>query len=132
MSQSIESVDELKRKLELQRKALDETHRLIEGMEREAISKRREKYRPAAQLAHDLLCPYNHTDGCGWHYEGDEWGADAHDRWLRNIEKVVENSNLSSHYYHGFTFEKLVQLLNMLADMKKVDPRAISILQGIR
>jgi len=41
---------------------------------------------------HGILCHHNHTDGCGWFYEGsngtDDWGGQAHSRWLMSAKKV--------------------------------------------
>lgn len=44
-----------------------------------------EELKKVAALLHDQFCPHNHTDGCGWFYEGgydDTWGATTHSRYL--------------------------------------------------
>ena len=34
---------------------------------------------------------HNHTDGCGWGYEKDDWEGSEHQRWLDKIEKLVDH-----------------------------------------
>lgn len=50
-----------------------------------------EEHRIAINL-HKLLCHWNHTDGCGWEYEGrknslgvyeTDWNGHAHSRYLQ-------------------------------------------------
>ncbi len=50
---------------------------------------------PNQQLAitlHDVLCNWNHTDGCGWFYEVhkgvDDWHGHAHASWLQRATKI--------------------------------------------
>lgn len=50
---------------------------------------------PDHQLAlvlHDLLCTWNHTDGCGWYYEVhngiDDWGGLSHERYLKQAREL--------------------------------------------
>lgn len=64
---------------------------------------------PDHQLAkqlHDMLCTWNHTDGCGWYYEmknnqddwtennQDDWTGDAHGRYLINARIVMHQCDL--------------------------------------
>jgi hypothetical protein len=50
------------------------------------------EYRLAITL-HKSLCHHNHTDGCGWEYEGDKNGANwlghAHSRYLLKARRVM-------------------------------------------
>lgn len=43
---------------------------------------------------HQRLCRWNHTDGCGWHYEIKNgihnWNDHAHVQWLRNANLVMQ------------------------------------------
>lgn len=45
----------------------------------------------AIQL-HDILCTWNHTDGCSWHYELNnnvhDWNGHAHKEYLRKAVKL--------------------------------------------
>lgn len=59
-------------------------------------------YRPLACRAHEALCHWNHTDGCGcgWGYELDKenlhnWEAHTHRQWLEKIEKAVTKDGLT-------------------------------------
>ena len=51
--------------------------------------------RRIATLLHDRFCRSNHTNGCGWEYEGSgnsaNWDRHAHKRWL---EKGHEFMNM--------------------------------------
>ena len=51
---------------------------------------------PDQQLAkqlHDMLCTWNHTDGCGWYYEmknkQDDWTGYAHKQYLGHARKIM-------------------------------------------
>jgi hypothetical protein len=44
---------------------------------------------------HKLLCHHNHTDGCGWEYEGttnggEDWKGYAHARYLTKANKLLD------------------------------------------
>lgn len=47
-----------------------------------------------AEALHDMLCQFNHTDMCGWWYEGTEespnWGGYAHERYLQKARKLMK------------------------------------------
>lgn len=51
-----------------------------------------EEHRLAITL-HDMLCRWNHTDGCSWHYESKngiaDWGGHAHGEYLGKARRVV-------------------------------------------
>lgn len=44
----------------------------------------------AAEYLHEKLCRWNHTDGCGWHYQN--WDQPGPDRtsWLEKAEKALK------------------------------------------
>jgi hypothetical protein len=51
---------------------------------------------PEYQLAirlHDSFCRWNHTDGCGWHYEitkgVHDWNGHSHGSWLKKARRVL-------------------------------------------
>ena len=55
---------------------------------------------PDHQLAkelHGMLCTWNHTDGCGWHYEVhnkiDDWTGYAHSEYLKKAQKLICHCN---------------------------------------
>jgi len=48
-----------------------------------------------AEELHKYFCNQNHTDGCGWGYEGaneDKWERCAHKRYLDKAKKLLELS----------------------------------------
>ena len=46
-----------------------------------------------AKELHSMLCTYNHTDGCSWHYEfknkNDDWTGSAHTEYLKKAQKLI-------------------------------------------
>ena len=47
---------------------------------------------PAQEMAeaiHEAWCRLNHTDGCGWGYEGDSWAGSAHRSWLAKAQRIL-------------------------------------------
>lgn len=66
-------LDEERKLLEAQRadqqKALRLTQARLEAIARAEADAKLEPLKGLAKRAHDLLCPYNHTDGCSWRYE---------------------------------------------------------------
>jgi len=63
---------------------------------------------------HNRLCRWNHTDGCGWHYEVKDgihdWNSHDHARWLRNANLVMRSVELHPVSVNNIAdfFEKLV------------------------
>lgn len=43
-----------------------------------------------AEFLHTELCNHNHTDGCGWFYEGNDWEGYAHKKYLEKANKILE------------------------------------------
>jgi len=47
-----------------------------------------------AEALHDMLCHWNHTDGCGWFYEFKDgeanWDGWAHERYLKKARGVMK------------------------------------------
>ncbi len=61
----------------------------LEAIKRKEDAERLEPLKATAKRAHDLLCPFNHTDGCSWEYEGGSWSSSTHARWLQKIDTLV-------------------------------------------
>jgi hypothetical protein len=108
----------------------------IKNLEREERDRKLEELKPLAAKAHNLLCQYNHTDGCGWGYEEDcknksPWTCETHSRWLDKIDKIVngEPSDSYSRGYKPVSKELLECILDKVADIKAMDPEAWYILQ---
>lgn len=56
-----------------------------------------------ARQLHNLLCQWNHTDGCGWYYESknkkEDWAGQAHARYLskaRMLTHQCKTKNIST------------------------------------
>lgn len=94
----------------------------------EERKRRQEPYRNLAEKAHDLLCPYNHTDGCGWGYEKDSWGGHAHRRWLDSIEALLSGEET----FRPVKEEELDKLLDHVAQMKQIHENAMYILSRLQ
>jgi hypothetical protein len=92
-------------------------HKRMEELKKEIEVKEKEiqlfEYREAAELAHDTLCRWNHTDGCGWEYEKDRvnpWGEWAHDDWHTRVVKYCNT--------YG------VDVATLTAELKAIKPYA--------
>jgi len=48
---------------------LDKIQRQIDKLEAEEYQAQGKPYRELAELAHTILCNYQHDDQCGWGYE---------------------------------------------------------------
>ena len=90
--------------------------------------------KPLAIKAHDVLCTWNHIDGCGWHYEIDKQGNhswegkySAHARWLANVEKWLEHKKFGS----SLTPERLTEILDLIAKGKAIHQDFLYIVQHV-
>ena len=92
-----------------------------------------EPLRGLAARMHDLLCAWNHTDGCGWEYErvggGHNWAAYSHDRWLRHVLRMIEGTDAFSRLARPVSREALESLLEHVAPMKAAHPDALYLLR---
>lgn len=94
-------LDELKKQAREARKNLDKLQEAVADAEAAAKMERQLPLRECAELAHNLLCAYNHTDGCAWGHEcdnADPWKPgrySAHVVWLDRVEKTLEESHMS-------------------------------------
>lgn len=98
----------------------------LEKLKRKEADAKLEPLKTTAARAHDLLCPYNHTDGCGWEYEQGSWQSDAHSRWLRRIDTLV----------NGNTYDKpkaTLSEINIVLDaVEELKPKVKTALDLIR
>ncbi len=50
--------------------------------------------RQLAISLHEILCHWNHTDGCSWHYEMDNgkhrWDNQAHSSYLKKAQAMIK------------------------------------------
>lgn len=107
-----------------------------EAHEKKKAAERLEPLKELAILAHDVLCSWNHTDGCGWGYEVDgkdhNWSAHAHYRYLERVDELVNGGQRG---YQGQRVmprtspETLREILTMLAAIKAKHPEALWMLR---
>jgi glutamate synthase domain-containing protein 3 len=57
-----------------------------------------------AELLHEKLCSWNHTDGCSWHYESWDDIGNARKRYLEKAENILKVSDYK-------TAEKIIRLI---------------------
>ena len=92
-----------------------------EALEQKRRLEQLEHLKPLAVRAHDLLCQWNHTDGCSWHYEikdgeHNEWVGEycAHARWLAAVEEWTQHQGCGER----LTPEKLSAILDIVEQGK--------------
>lgn len=99
-----------------QRQAREDLEK-AEARERE---RRLDALKPLAIRAHDALCAWNHTDGCGWGYEihngVHNWNGTAHVQALRKIEEWIKPSQYSRN--EAIPVEELEQFIGIVEDIK--------------
>jgi hypothetical protein len=68
-----------------------------------------------AEALHTLLCRWNHTDGCGWHYEirggQHDWAGSSHGPYLtkaRGVMAFCKSHRLNPN--EALDFVKMVQM----------------------
>ena len=93
----------------------------------EEILERQKPLRELAHRAHNLLCAYNHTDGCGYGYEGDDWTGHAHKRWLDKVEQCVAGGDK----FQRSTVEEFTAFLDGVAAIRQVCPKWRYIMQEL-
>lgn len=98
----------------------------LEAIRRKEEAEKLEPLKATAERAHDLLCPYNHTDGCSWGYEGDSWQSSAHSQWLRRMDTLVNGGVYDK---PKATLEEINTILDAIAGLK---PRVKTALELIR
>ena len=98
----------------------------LEAIKRAEDEAKLEPLKVTAERAHDLLCPYNHTDGCSWGYENGSWQSDAHSRWLRRIDVLV---NGGSYDKPKATLSEINLVLDAVADLKPKVRTALDLLR---
>jgi hypothetical protein len=91
------------------------------------------RIRPLAERYHDLCCNYNHRDGCGWGYEGDNWESYAHNSWLQKTALLI--GVIPPSYYERektvMSEEIFVKLLDAYENIKKIHPSAAFLFRKI-
>jgi len=88
--------------------------RRAEEEARDAIPLLPEEKEIATKL-HDLLCHWNHVDGCGWHYAKDtdhEWNREfSHVKYLTMTRFMLE---------HEVNTDEVIKFLQLTAEAKAI------------
>lgn len=116
----------LEAQLRDQEKVLQATRDRLEAMRKAEEAEKLEPLKATAERAHDLLCPFNHTDGCSWGYEGNSWRGSAHSAWLRKINTLV---NGDSYTRPKTNLTEINLVLDAIAEVKPKVPTALDLLR---
>jgi hypothetical protein len=105
--------------------------------EKEALKKLNVEERVLREIAglfHSMMCPYNHTDGCGWGYEedtgGDRWRLSSHAEWLRKTEVAFCKKGSNRHMTEAK--DDAIKFVNLLKSVKAEYPSFFFMLRDIR
>lgn len=110
-----------------QEKARKASEALERARDREAEA-RREPLRMLVERAHNCLCAYNHTDGCGWGYEN-SWNGWSHNRWLSHYDQLI---NGDRHNKPKVTLKEVETIISMVEELKpKVKSAMFLLRQGL-
>lgn len=126
-------IDALRTKEREAEKVAREVRDMREQLEQQRRMEEVDHLKPLAIRAHDILCRWNHTDGCGWHYEikGNchHWTGtySAHARWLKAVEEWTQHQK----YGTTLTPEKLSELLDIIERAKAVHPDFLGIVCNV-
>ncbi len=67
--------------------------KLVEVEAAEEIERQLPAEHQLANILHELLCHWNHTDGCGWYYEFKnrvaDWDRDTHKGYLKKAVNLI-------------------------------------------
>lgn len=98
--------------------------RMAQDRERE---ERRAPLKALVKRAHACLCRWNHTDGCGWSYEGDNWDSHAHYRWLAHYDRII---NGDAYNKPTTTMEEVETIIGMAESLKPKLRTGLWLLRG--
>ena len=109
-----------------QQKIAQKTRDRLESLKKKEEAERLEPLKATAQRLHDLLCPYNHTDGCSFDYEGDNWSANSHNEWLRKVERLVVGDSYTK---PKTNLGEIKIILDAVEGIKKSVPTALDLIR---
>ena len=79
--------DDVAVEIERREKELEELKKKHAAMKAEPVDHQLARY------LHDMMCNFNHTDGCSWHYEInnglEDWNAYAHASYLKKANLLL-------------------------------------------
>ena len=101
--------DEMTAEIERREKELEELKK------KQAARKAEPAEHQLARYLHDMMCNFNHTDGCSWHYEinngVDDWSAYAHSSYLTKANRllsVAKNPGL-------FDVQRIIKIVSIIS-----------------
>lgn len=123
-----EELKELKRREDAAERALREAREAVEKAENAERSRRLDGLKGLACRAHDVLCPYEHCESCGWLYEvhettGHNWNGSSHARWLKHIDSLVNPGRYDNN--EPVSVEVIDRLLDAVKDIKSIQRGAL-------
>lgn len=106
-----------------------------EKAERRGREERAQALRPIAERAHNLLCQWNHTDGCSWGYEEraeDPWSCDAHYQWLERYDKLIHGAPATgySRAEAPVPVEDVIAVLDLVEQLSPSEKRVFALLRA--
>ncbi len=116
-------IKQIKEKLEVINEKQQELVEALRAAQKEERIERQKAIYPVADLAHSLLCRWNHTDGCGYGYENNDTEGYEHQRWVKAVEELVERK---------FTLEQIKESLAQLKQVKAKCPEFFSIIEQLK
>ena len=116
----------LEAQLKDQQKVAQATKERLEILKIKEADAKLEPLKATAQRMHDLLCPYNHTDGCSFDYEGNNWKARSHYEWLTKVEKLVVGDSYTK---ARTNVTEINTILDAIEGIKKSIPTAFDLIQ---
>jgi hypothetical protein len=123
-------IEQLERDLQAKSQEVQKARDALEAAKQAEAAKRMEPLRELVERAHTCLCQWNHTDGCSWGYEQsakDPWGGQAHARWLRHYDKLINGDTYSK---PQATLEEVVTIIEAVEAIKPKVRTAISLLRS--
>lgn len=90
--------------LENMRTEVEEALRIEEENFQNMLS---EDSKKLADFIHEKNCHCNHTDGCSWFYDKDDWKSFSHLQYLKNAYKILKVTNFeTAHKIIGLALER--------------------------
>lgn len=109
------SIDDLEKEVAEKERAAQEARKALERARESEAAARMEPLKVLVKRAHDCLCRWNHTDGCSWGYEGDDWNGSAHRRWLTHYDRII---NGNAHSAPVATIDEVETIISMVEQIK--------------
>lgn len=124
------TIEDLEKEVQARNSELRKAVKALEEAKAAEAAERMEPLKALTIRAHDCLCQWNHTDGCSWGYEEsakDPWACDAHSRWLRYYDTLINGDSYSK---PKATLEEIEVIIGAVEQIKPKVKTAVSLLRG--